>query len=416
MNFAPTPEQARWRDIAEAFARDVVAPRAAEAERTGVFPVDLVPRMGELGLLAGPVDPALGGSGMDYVSFALVYEALGYVDASVRGFLAVHGGLVTLCLRDHGTPEQQRAWIPRLARGQAIGCYCLTEPGAGSDAAAIATTARRGTDGYSLSGRKTWITNGTIADLALVFARDPELPGDKPHRQISAFLVPTDTPGFNRLPMPGRELGHRGADHAVIDLADCRVPETALLGERGGGFRVAMAALDHGRLGVAAGAVGLGRACVDASTAFARRRRAFGQRIGDFGQIQAALADAATDMAAAALLTYRAAWLKDRGEPSKRATSMAKLFATEAALRAADQAVLIHGGRGYSSDYVVERHWRDSKGLQIYEGTSHIQRLVIARDLLGRDDAEPARPTDAEPARPTQTAPGASTGVASTPL
>jgi len=388
VNFALSAEQARWRDVAAAFAKGELAPRVAEADRTETFPSDLVPRMGALGLLAGPVDPALGGSGMDYVAFALVYQALGEVDASMRGFLAVHGGLVTLCLRDHGSPEQQRAWIPRLASGEAIGCYCLTEPGAGSDAAAIATTAREQPDGgFVLDGRKTWITNGNLADVALVFARDETLAADRPHRGITAFVVPTREPGFVRLPMPGRPLGHRAADHAVIDLAGCRVPPGAVLGVRGGGFRVAMAALDHGRLGVAAGAVGLGRACLEASVSFARQRRAFGQRIGDFGQIQAALADMAADLAAAELLVLHAAWLKDQGAPSTRATSMAKLFATEAALRAADQAVLIHGGRGYSSDHVVERHLRDIKGLQIYEGTSHIQRLVIARDLLGRDDA-----------------------------
>jgi alkylation response protein AidB-like acyl-CoA dehydrogenase len=308
----------------------------------------------------------------------------------VRGFLAVHGGLVTQCVHAFGDDEQRRAWLPHLAAGEAIGCYCLTEPGAGSDAAAIATTARRDGDHYVLDGEKVWITNGGIAQLALVFARDPDLPAERPHRQLSAFLVPTDTPGFLRRPMPGRELGHRAADHAEIRLEACRVPADALLGEPGAGFRVAMSALDHGRLGVAAGAVGLAQACLDAAVDFARTRRAFGQRIGDFEMIQAELADTTAEVDAARLLVYRAAWLKDRGQPTTRETSTAKLFATEAALRAADRAVLIHGGRGYSNLYPVERHWRDAKGLQIYEGTSHIQRIVIARQLLGRESEDRA--------------------------
>lgn len=391
MNFAPSEAQQAWYARTRHFAETELLPIAREADETGRFPIHLVRRMGELGLLAGPIDPGLGGSGMDHLSFALVYEALGWADASVRGFLAVHGGLVCQILAEHGSERQQRDWLPRLASGDAIGCYCLTEPGAGSDAAALASQARRDGDDYVISGEKVWITNGGIADLALVFARDPDIPTPpgRAYRQICAFLVPTDTPGFQRQPMPGQELGHRAADHARIRFEDMRVPATSLLGEPGRGFNLAMAALDHGRLGVAAGAVGLGQACLDASVDFARRRRAFGQRIGDFEMIQASLADSAADIDAARLLVYRAAWLKDQGQPSTRATSTAKLFATEAALRAAGEAVLIHGGRGYSNAYPVERHWRDIKGLQIYEGSSHIQRIVIARALLGPDDAEP---------------------------
>jgi len=396
MDFALTPAQRAVRDRARAFARGEVAPLAREADETGTFPLHLVRRMGELGFLAGPVAPVYGGSALDYVSFALVYEELGWADSSVRGFLAVHGGLVTLCIRDHGTEEQKRAWLPRLATGEVIGCYCLTEPEAGSDAGAIAATAVREAGeggeggGYILNGTKIWITNGNIAHLALVFARDPAIdaPADKPHRRICAFLVPTDAPGFERSPMPGKELGHRASDHAVVTLRGVRVPATALLGPAGGGFRVAMGALDHGRLGVAAGAVGVGQACLDAAVDFARSRRAFGQRIGDFGMIQAALADMAAEVDAARLLVYRAAWSKDQDRRTTRETSIAKLYATEAALRAADQAVLIHGGRGYSNAYPVERHWRDIKGLQIYEGTSHIQRIVIARELLRDPEKE----------------------------
>ncbi len=382
MNFALTPAQREVQERARRFAQEEVAPLARRADAEGRFPVHLVRRMGELGFLAGPIDPAYGGAGMDYVSFALVYEELGRVDASVRGFLAVHAGLVSLCLRDWGTEAQKRAYLPRLASGEWIGCYCLTEPNAGSDAAGLETTAEDVGDAYVLRGEKLWITNGNLAHLAVVFAtRDRALR----HRGLCAFLVPTDTPGFRREPMPGVPLGHRAADHARIVLDGVRVPKDHLLGAEGEGFRVAMGALDHGRLGVAAGAVGLAQACLDACIAFTRDRRQFGQRLADFEMIQAHLADMAASVEAARLLVYRAAWLKDQGGRTTKETAIAKLFATEAAVRAANDAVLIHGGRGYSSEYPVERLLRDVKGLQIYEGTSHIQRIVIARELVGRE-------------------------------
>ncbi|MDR7482268.1 MAG: acyl-CoA dehydrogenase family protein [Armatimonadota bacterium] len=382
MNFALTSAQRAVQERARRFAQEEVAPLARAADEQGRFPLQLVRRMGELGFLAGPVDTAYGGAGMDYVSFALVCEELGRVDASVRGFLAVHAGLVSLCLRDWGTEAQKRAYLPRLATGEWIGCYCLTEPDAGSDAAGLETVAEDAGDGFVLRGEKIWITNGTLAHLALVFAtRDRALR----HRGICAFVVPTATPGFRREPMPGTPLGHRAADHARIVLEGVRVPKDHLLGAEGEGFKVAMGALDHGRLGVAAGAVGLAQACLDACVAFTRTRRQFGQRLADFEMIQAHLAQMAADVEAARLLTYRAAWLKDQGLRATKETAVAKLFATEAAVRAANAAVLIHGGRGYSSEYPVERFLRDSKGLQIYEGTSHIQRIIIARELVGRE-------------------------------
>lgn len=382
MNFALTPKQQRIRDMARRFAQEEVAPLSREADERGKFPRHLVKRMGELGFLGGPIEPAYGGAGMDYVSFALVYEELGRVDSSVRGFLAVHAGLVSLCIRDWGTEAQKRRYLPLLTSGEWIGCYALTEPNAGSDVASMEATAREDGDGYVLSGEKIWITNGNMADLALVFAtRDPQAR----HRGICAFVVETSTPGFRREKMPGKELGHRASDHARIVLDGCQVPKSALLGAPGEGFKVAMSALDHGRLGVGAGAVGIAQACLDACVTFTRSRRQFGQRLADFEMIQAHLADMAADVEAARLLVYRAAWLKDQGLPTTRETSIAKLFATEAAARAAGDAVLIHGGRGYSNEYPVERFYRDIKGMQIYEGTSHIQRLIIARDLVGRD-------------------------------
>lgn len=385
MDFELTTAQKEIQSRAREFAEGEVAPIAREADERGEFPAHLVRRMGELGLLGGPIEAEYGGSEMDAVSFALVCEELGRADSSVRGFLTVHASLVAGCIRDWGSEEQKRAILPRLATGAWIGCYCLTEPNAGSDAASMEATARADGAEYVLNGEKIWITNGTIADVALVFAtRDPAAR----HRGICAFVVETDTPGFRRERMSGHELGHRASDHAHITLDECRVPASALLGAAGEGFRVAMSALDRGRLGVAAGAVGLAQACLDASVAFTRGRRQFGQRIADFQMVQAALADMAADVEAARLLVYRAAWLKDRGQPATKETSIAKLFATEAAARASSQAVLLHGSRGYSSAYPAERHYRDIKGMQIYEGTSHIQRLIIARELVGRADRE----------------------------
>jgi len=382
MDFALTPTQSRWQEIARAFAQDEVAPLAREADETGTFVHALVSRLAFHGLLGGTQAREYGGAGMDYVSFALVCEELGRVDSSVRGFLTVHAGLVAGCIQDWGTEAQKRVYLPRLAQGELLGCYCLTEPEAGSDAASMQTLARVGPDGYTLDGEKIWITNGNVAHLALVFAtRDPSAR----HQGVCAFLVEANTPGFKRERMPGQELGHRGSDHAHITLQGCRVPDSALIGQAGEGFKVAMSALDRGRLGVAAGAVGLGQACLDACVDFARSRRQFGKRIGDFQMVQAAIANMAAEIEAARLLTYRAAWLQDQGRSATKATSIAKLYATEAASRAASEAVIVLGNRGYSNVYPVERYYRDIKGMQIYEGTSYIQRVIIARELLGRE-------------------------------
>jgi len=382
VDFNLIPEQQRVQAAARQFAEQEIAPVAREADETGIFPQHLVRRMGELGFLGGPIEPEYGGAGMDYVSYALLCEELGRVDSSVRGFLTVHTSLVSLCIRDWGTEEQKRHYLPRLATGEMIGCYALTEPNAGSDAASMEATAREDGDGYILNGEKIWITNGPSAQLAIVFASRDRAAR---HRGVCAFLVETDTPGFRRERMPGKELGHRAAEHAHIFLDNCRVPASALLGAPGEGFKVAMSALDRGRLGVAAGAVGVAQACLDACIAFTTQRRQFGQRLADFEMIQTDLADMAADLDAARLLVYRAAWTKDQGLPATRATSTAKLFATEAAMRAASQAVLIHGNRGYSNEYPVERYYRDIKGMQIYEGSSHIQRVIIARELVGRE-------------------------------
>lgn len=381
MDFQLTATQVQIQQQVRRFAREEVAPLSREADERGIFPLHLVRRMGELGFLGAPLAPEYGG-GLDAVCYVLLCEELGRVDSSVRGFLTVHTGLVSLCLQEWGSEEQKRHYLPLLARGEWIGCYALTEPEAGSDAASMQTTAREEGESYVLNGEKIWITNGTSARLAIVFASRNLAAG---HRGICAFLVETATPGLLRTPMPGHELGHRASEHVHMTFNECRIPHSALLGTPGGGFKIAMSALDRGRLGVAAGAVGIAQACLDACVAYTTQRRQFGRRLADFQMLQASIADMAASVEAARLLVYQAAWAKDQGLPTTKLTSIAKLFASEAALKAASEAVLIHGNRGYSNEYPVERHYRDIKGLQIYEGTSHIQRIIIARELLGRD-------------------------------
>jgi alkylation response protein AidB-like acyl-CoA dehydrogenase len=370
LDFELTVDQLAVQARARAAAVEVLAPQARRADEERRFDRKIMAELGRRGLL----DPSPGA-----VAMSLVYEELGRVDSSVRGCVTVQVGLVCRCLTDWASAAQREEWLPRLGSGLALGCYALTEPEAGSDARAIATRALEEGDGWVLDGVKHWITNGGVAELAIVFAQTDE--------GLTAFLVPTDLPGFEREPMPGQELGHRGSDHALIRLNAVRVPAESVLGEPGQGFAVAMGALRHGRLGVASGAVGILQACLDASVDFARSRRQFGRRIGDFEMIQASLADMAADLAAARLLVREAAWLADIGQDNSSAVAVAKLFACEAALRGADQAILIHGARGYSSEYPVERYWRDAKGMQIYEGTAHIQRVIIARGLLGKDTA-----------------------------
>lgn len=382
MDFELSPEQQRIQAIARDFANDEVAPLARQADETGVFPLHLVGRMGELGFLGGPIARAYGGAAMDAVSFALVCEELGRADSSVRGLLTVHASLVSGCLEQWGTEEQKQRYLPRLTSGEWIGCYCLTEPEAGSDAANLQTTATANGPDYLLNGEKIWITNGNMAQFAIVFATRDR---DARHKGICAFLVETDTLGMRREKMPGVELGHRASDHAHITFENCRIPASAMLGEPGEGFKVAMSALDRGRLGVAAGAVGIGQACLDACVMWARERRQFGRRLGDFQMVQATIANMAADIAAARLLVYQAAWLVDGGRPATQAVASAKLFATEAAAKAATEAVSLYGNRGYSSVYPVERYYRDIKGLQIYEGASNIQRIILARELIGRE-------------------------------
>ncbi len=370
MDLDLSAQDERIRAAAERAAREVLAPDARVVDEQRRFQRETVFELGARGLL----DERLSA-----LQMALVAEELGRADSSARGFVTVQSGLVARSLGEFGAGDEVRSWLPRLRSGDAIGCYALTEPEAGSDLRSIASRATPSPGGYRISGEKHWITNGGVADRALYFAVAPE--------GLTAFWVPTRAPGFRRTPMPDQELGHRASDHARLLLENVEVPAAAVVGEPGAGHRVALWALGQGRLGVAAGALGVLRASLDASIAFARERRQFGRRIGDFELVQGAIADMAAAAAAGRLLVREAAWLRDAGRDNRQAVAVAKLFCTEAALQAADQAILLHGARGYANGYPVERYWRDAKGMQIYEGTSHVQRLIIARTLLGRDTA-----------------------------
>lgn len=379
---SPSGTAAEVRERARGFAADEVAPHAGAWDRAEEMPRAIVTRLGELGFLAGPLPEALGGSGFDNETFVGVYEEIGRACSSVRGFLAVHTGLVSQCIGDHGTDEQQSRWLPRLASGEWIGCYALTEEGAGSDVAAIATTAERDGDDWVLNGAKTWITNGGIADLALVFARTG--PGEGRHG-LTCLVIELPSDGWSAPPLEHTPLGHRASNHARPTFENVRVPDGNRLGEVGAGHTIAMTALDHGRLGVAAGAVGVARACLDEAIKHARERTQFGKRIGDFQMVQADIADMSAETEAAAALVATAARAADSNDPDvTRLTSSAKLFATEVAQRAADKAVLLLGNRGYADGSPVERYYRDIQGMRIYEGTNHIHRLIIARQLIGR--------------------------------
>ncbi|MGH7918700.1 MAG: acyl-CoA dehydrogenase family protein [Candidatus Dormibacteraceae bacterium] len=370
MDLDLSTEDERIRAAAELAAREVLAPEARAADEQRRFQRETVFELGARGLL----DERL-----TAMQMALIAEELGRVDSSARGFVTVQSGLVARCLVEFAASEEVRRWLPRLRSGSAIACYALTEPEAGSDLRSIRSRAEPAADGgFRLSGEKHWITNGGVADRALYFAVAPE--------GLTAFWVPTDAPGFEHSRMPDAELGHRASDHAHLVLDRVGVPASAVVGEVGRGHRVALWALSQGRLGVAAGALGVLRASLDASVAFARERRQFGQRIGDFEMVQEAIAEMAAGAAAGRLLVREAAWLRDQGRDNAQAVAIAKLFCTEAALRAADQAILLHGARGYANGHPVERYWRDAKGMQIYEGTAHVQRIIIARALLGRED------------------------------
>ena len=378
MDFALTPEQELVREAASEFARREVSPHARDWDRAEELDRDLVPKLAAAGYLGAGWEEEYGGSGLDMVSYALVVEELGKADSSVRGVVSVNVGLVGKTIARFGSEELKREWLPRLASGEALGCYALTEPGCGSDAAALVTRAERNGDGWRLSGAKTFITLGTWASVALVFART----GESGPRGITAFLVESDSAGFEARPIKGK-LGLRAQDTAELSLDAVRVPDENRLGELGQGFRIAMSALDTGRISLAAGCVGIAQGCVDSSVAYAKERRAFGRPIAGFQLVQELIAETAVETDAARLLVWRAASLADASIQHTLESSVAKLYASEVSVRAANNAVQIFGGYGYVDEYPVGKYLRDARVTTLYEGTSQIQKLIIGRALTG---------------------------------
>jgi butyryl-CoA dehydrogenase len=373
-----TEEQELVQRAAREFATEKILPRAAEIDEEGRIPDELIREMGALGFMGTYVPERYGGSALDIVSNVLVIEEINRACASTGVALCTHISLAVDPILRHGTDAQKEKYLPKMARGEWIGCFALSEPAAGSDAAAMRTIAKRDGDGWILKGTKNFITNGSRADVAIVFAQTDAA---QKHKGIAAFIVEKGTPGFSVGKLE-RKLGIRGSDTAQLIFDNCRVPAANLLGEVGQGFKIALSTLDGGRISIAAQAVGIARACLEDSLAYAKQREAFGKKVADFQAIQWMLADMATEIDAARLLTWRAAALKDAGEEHVLAAAQAKLFASDVAVKASRDCVQIFGGYGYLKDFPAERHYRDAKITEIYEGTSEIMKLVIAEEIL----------------------------------
>ncbi|MGK5741066.1 acyl-CoA dehydrogenase family protein [Micromonospora sp. URMC 103] len=378
MDLHLSAEQAAVRQLAAEFVDREVRPHAAEWDRREAVDPTVVGKLGALGFLGLTIPEADGGSGGDHLSYCLVLEELGRGDSAVRGIVSVSLGLVAKAIAAYGSAEQRARWLPPLCSGAALGCFGLTEPDSGSDAAALTTRAVRDGGDWLLTGTKTFITNGTTADVALVFARS----GGAGHRGITAFLVPTDSPGLTRREIHGK-LGLRGQATGELRLDGVRVPDAARIGDEGAGFRLALATLAKGRMSVAAGCVGIAQGCLDAAVGYAGQRTQFGKPIAGHQLVQQLLAAIAVDTSAARLLVWQVADLIDRGQPFATEASMAKLFASEAAVRAANNAVQVFGGYGYIDEYPVGKYLRDARVATLYEGTSQIQQLLIGRALTG---------------------------------
>ena len=378
MKFELTQEQQLFREMVREFAAKEVAPLANRVDEEGVFPHETVKQIGELGLMGVAIPTEYGGAGADNVCYAIAMEEIARACASTSVIVSVNNSLVADPLYKFGTEVQKQKYLIPIACGSMLGCFALSEPGAGSDAAGQQTTARRDGNAFILNGTKNFITNALEADIALVFATvDRHLRA----KGVCAFIVEKGTPGFS-ITKVEKKLGIRGSSCCQLLFEDCRVPEGNLLGEVGQGFKIAMATLDAGRIGIAAQAVGIAQAALDMSLSYSTQRQAFDKPIASFQAIQWMIADIANQTEAARLLTYRAAWMKDRGVRYTKESAMAKLFASETASRAATKALQIHGGYGYIYDFAAQRLFRDARVTEIYEGTSEIQRLVIAHQLL----------------------------------
>ncbi len=378
MDLSLTDEQESFRAAARAFLDKEAIPHRTEWDRREAVDLDVVPKMAELGFFGLTIPEEYGGVGGDYVTYAIGMEELGRADSALRGIVSVSSGLVGKSILFHGSEEQKQEWLPRLAAAEVLGCFGLTEPDIGSDAGNLTSKARRDGDDWVINGQKLFITNGTWADVALVFART----GGEGPRGISAFLVPTDTPGFEAREIKGK-LGLRGQATAELFLTDVRVPASAMLGEEGTGFKIAMSSLDKGRIAVAAGCVGIVQGCLEIAVDHATTRTQFGRKIATFQMVQDMIADISLDADAARLLVWRAADLVDRGEPFGTAASKAKLYASEAAVRAANNAIQVYGGAGYVDEYPAAKYLRDARVMTLYEGTSQIQKLLIGRAETG---------------------------------
>ncbi|MFL5888582.1 MAG: acyl-CoA dehydrogenase family protein [Solirubrobacteraceae bacterium] len=380
MDFDLTDEQKLIRETARSFTDNEIVDRARENDRNEHFDLELVAQLAEQGYLGAIVPRDYGGAGLDYLTYGLIVEEVGRGDSAMRTVISVQTSLVCSAILRWGTDEQKQRYLPKLCSGEWLGCFGLTEPDTGSDAANQRTRARKAEGGgWVLNGNKMWISMGNHARLALIFAQtDPELG----HKGIACFLVETDQDGFRPQPIH-HKMGLRGSDTAEIALDDVHVGEDGMLGDVGDGFKVAMTSLDSGRYSVAAGCVGICQGCVEHSVAYAKEREQFGRPIASFQLVQAMIADMILQTDAARMLVWRAGYLKDSGKPNTTETSIAKLYATEAAVECANTAIQVHGGSGYDDDHPVERYFRDVRVTTLYEGTSQIQKLIIGRAATG---------------------------------
>ncbi len=380
MDLTLSDEQELIRQTTREFCEAEIAPYAAEWDRTETIDRGIVGKLAQLGFLAAALPEEHGGMGLEMVTYALVVEEIGRADSNVRGIVSVSNGLYGKTVARWGSEEQRSRLLPGLASGRELGCYGLTEPGAGSDPGGLETRAERDGDGWALTGQKTFITLGSWAAHALVFART----GEAGPRGITCFVVPTDAAGFEARPIKGK-LGLRAQDTAELFLDGVRVPDENRIGELGEGFKIAMSALDHGRISLGAGCVGIAQGCLDASIAYTKERKQFGRPVASFQLVQELITDIAVETEAARLLVWRAAATADRGERHTVEASMAKYYASEVAVRAANAAVQAHGGYGYIDEYPVGKYLRDARVTTLYEGTSQIQKLLIGRALTGEN-------------------------------